>query len=271
MKLLLLLITLTTINCQRKIPPYVIGIWKNLTEEHNAECLKISKANPDYIEKILIDVHATDEKSFHCYIGCIYEKLNFITPNGDANLDVILEKAPYLTAELTLKCDAEAQSGEDLCEKSFISLHCIIHNFSKDILYSVYAMKTVVVLNIFICLGYAMIPYERMDDWKALADVNANECILESGANPIIAKQMFENHKLVDEEHIRCYFKCLALKNEIMSKDGVFFEDEVIKKIPHVTKEIAQRCITKGRTEKDICKKTYLVAFCITEENYVTL
>ncbi|KAK4879407.1 hypothetical protein RN001_007553 [Aquatica leii] len=114
------------------------------------------------------------------------------------------------------------------------------------------------------------VPYELIDDWNALAAVYADECLSESGANSEIARKMFENHKLVDEEHIRCYFKCLMIKYNFMSEDGVLNEDLLIKGVQHITPEIAHTCITRYGNEMEVCRKGYLVASCVAEENYET-
>ncbi|KAK4879396.1 hypothetical protein RN001_007542 [Aquatica leii] len=114
------------------ISPYAVSIWKGLTQAHNNECVKISKTNPDYIEKMLIDVHIVNERSFHCYMKCIYEKLNFMLPNGDIDVNYVLEKAPYMTRELTVKCAMEAKRVEDFCDKAYNVMHCVIHNLSEE-------------------------------------------------------------------------------------------------------------------------------------------
>ncbi|KAK4879408.1 hypothetical protein RN001_007554 [Aquatica leii] len=124
---------------------------------------------------------------------------------------------------------------------------------------------------VFIFVVFAKVPYELIDDWNALAAVYAEECLLESGSNSEVARKMFENHKLVDEEHIRCYFKCLMRKHNFMSEDGVLDEVQLIQGVQHITPEIARTCITKHGMEIDLCRKGYLVASCVAEENYETL
>ncbi|KAK4879402.1 hypothetical protein RN001_007548 [Aquatica leii] len=96
-------------------------------------------------------------------------------------------------------------------------------------------MKTLVVLNIFISVALSKVSFDLIDDWNNVSAPYADECILESGANPEMARKMFENHKLVDEEHIRCYFKCLSLKGkEIGMAFAVvyFHEDKTYSEIP---------------------------------------
>ncbi|KAK4879404.1 hypothetical protein RN001_007550 [Aquatica leii] len=131
-------------------------------------------------------------------------------------------------------------------------------------------MKTLVVLNIFISVAFSKVSFELIDDWSNVSAPYADECILETGANPEMARKMFENHKLVDEEHIRCYFKCLSLKGKVMSEDGAFIPEALIKLFIHITPDIAYNCVAKFANEEDLCKKAYLVALCITEENYIT-
>ncbi|KAK4879411.1 hypothetical protein RN001_007557, partial [Aquatica leii] len=113
-----------------------------------------------------------------------------------------------------------------------------------------------------------LVPFDFIDDWNAVASTYADECISESGADSETARKMFENHKLVNEEHIRCYFKCLSMKNKFMSEDGVYDAKALEKGLQHVTPEIAQNCLSKYGNALDLCRRAYLVATCITEENY---
>ncbi|KAK4879401.1 hypothetical protein RN001_007547 [Aquatica leii] len=128
-------------------------------------------------------------------------------------------------------------------------------------------MKIFIILNVLICVVVSEVSFEIVDDWNALATPYSDVCISESGANSETAKKMFENYKLVDEERIRCYFKCILMQHKFMQEDGSFDVDRFVKGNEHVTREIADTCLSKIANEKDLCKKGYLLATCVIGEN----
>ncbi|KAF5287967.1 hypothetical protein FQR65_LT12144 [Abscondita terminalis] len=110
---------------------------------------------------------------------------------------------------------------------------------------------------------------ELMDDWNRIASVHAAACIEETDANPILAESMFKDHKLIDEEHVKCYMKCLNEKNTFIFPNGTFNRDKFVNDIEHVTYAIIDKCLAKLNNDADLCKKSYSLAMCFSEENYV--
>ncbi|KAF5287970.1 hypothetical protein FQR65_LT12147 [Abscondita terminalis] len=124
--------------------------------------------------------------------------------------------------------------------------------------------------SVFIYLAHAKVSDDLMDDWNAVASTYADECIEESEANPIVAKNMFKNHKLHDEEHIQCFIKCLNYKLKFLTDVGVYDKERFVNTLQHVTREIVDKCVEKHKFETNECKNSYLVAACFAEENYIT-
>ncbi|KAF5287973.1 hypothetical protein FQR65_LT12150 [Abscondita terminalis] len=108
-----------------------------------------------------------------------------------------------------------------------------------------------------------------MDDWNQVVARYATECIEESGANPIVALSLFNDRLLHDEEHIQCFIKCLNEKYGMLSPDGEFHVDIWLNTIKHLTPEVANMCFNKYRQETDLCKRSYQLALCVAQENYV--
>ncbi|KAF5287969.1 hypothetical protein FQR65_LT12146 [Abscondita terminalis] len=107
-----------------------------------------------------------------------------------------------------------------------------------------------------------------MEEWNHVVSRYATECIEESGVNPVYAANIFNGRLLHDEEHIHCFIKCLNVKYGILSSSGVYDVDVWVKTTPHVTPEIANRCLKKHENEVDLCKKSYRLGLCVTENNY---
>ncbi|KAF5287968.1 hypothetical protein FQR65_LT12145 [Abscondita terminalis] len=129
-------------------------------------------------------------------------------------------------------------------------------------------LKTVT-LSALICTVWSnKVSDDLIDDWNNIASQYAAECIERTGANPVLVDSMFKEHKLVDEEHVRCYIMCLNEKYEYILPDGNFDGDKIVNDVEHVTYDIMDRCGKKVENEKDLCKKSYLLALCFAEENY---
>ncbi|KAK4879406.1 hypothetical protein RN001_007552 [Aquatica leii] len=269
------------------VPYELMDDWNALAAVYADECILESGADAEIAKQMFENHKLVNEEHIRCYFKCLMIRYKFMSKDGVFNAERLIQGVQHVPYELMddwnalaavyadeciLESGADAEIAKQMFENHKLVNEEHIRCYFKCLMIRYKFMSKDGVFNAErLIQGVQHVPYELMDDWNALAAVYADECILESGADAEIAKQMFENHKLVNEEHIRCYFKCLMIRYKFMSKDGVFNAERLIQGVQHVTPEIAETCITKHGDKMDLCKKSYLVASCVAEENYETM
>ncbi|KAF5296848.1 hypothetical protein FQA39_LY12366 [Lamprigera yunnana] len=126
MKVLTLIFIFFGFASTNRVPSDVIEIWNMLVKDHNDECIANTNVDPIKIKAILIEAKIPYEENILCYIKCVYEKMNFLLPNGEFNMDELLGKASYLTQESVENCKKIANPETDVCRKSYLFAHCVI-------------------------------------------------------------------------------------------------------------------------------------------------
>ncbi|KAF5271064.1 hypothetical protein FQR65_LT00483 [Abscondita terminalis] len=127
MFLILFLISfLLNSSASNKLPRDVIMIWKNVTNAYHKECLSISNANPNLINLMLERANVPDDVSLGCYLRCVYEKMGVLEYDGKFNLATIMNKCPYMTEEITVRCTTASKNVQDLCQKSLVTCNCTV-------------------------------------------------------------------------------------------------------------------------------------------------
>ncbi|KAF5287966.1 hypothetical protein FQR65_LT12143 [Abscondita terminalis] len=111
---------------------------------------------------------------------------------------------------------------------------------------------------------------ELMDDWNYLTSLYADECIEESGINPMVKTTIFKDRLLLDIEHMPCFLKCLFEKYQILSNTGDIDVDIWVTVVKHLDHDLADLCLQRNAGESEICTKIHHIVQCLAEENYVT-
>ncbi|KAF5271052.1 hypothetical protein FQR65_LT00471 [Abscondita terminalis] len=133
MFLLLLVLTITIINAESKqIPSEIKKTWHDLTDKHEKVCLDESKTKSEYIKMMVEEAQVTNDKSFGCYLNCVFRKLGIIMTDGEFDVKSILSKASYMTPELTNKCVDESKKDSDACQKSLTAANCTVSGLSVN-------------------------------------------------------------------------------------------------------------------------------------------
>ncbi|KAF5287972.1 hypothetical protein FQR65_LT12149 [Abscondita terminalis] len=122
---------------------------------------------------------------------------------------------------------------------------------------------------IFVVNAKVALPDDLMKEWKKVASRYEEECVEESGTDPIVAKTIFKNKRLLNEEQLGCFIECLNRKYGMLTPDGVFHMDVWLSTIKHLTPEVAVTCIKEHENVTNLCKRSYRLALCVAKANYV--
>ncbi|KAF5287974.1 hypothetical protein FQR65_LT12151 [Abscondita terminalis] len=231
--------------------------WNTLAAPFADVCVAESGANPIIAQNLFAEFQLLGEEHVQCYIKCLLQKYHVLTDDGVFDEDEIIKKIEHLTRDIADVCLEKHGNVEDLCKKSYL----LAENTFR--VATISEMKLFVVLSLVIMTSAAnklQLIVDLMHDWNTLAARFADECVAESGANPIIAQNMFADFQLLGEEHVQCYIKCLLQRYEVLTDDGVFHVEAIIKLIEHVSQENADVCLEKHGQVKDLCKQAYLLA-----------
>ncbi|KAF5296842.1 hypothetical protein FQA39_LY12360 [Lamprigera yunnana] len=85
------------------ISPEAIKLWENISRNHNDECISTTNIDPVVLKRIVYNRTVPNDRNVYCYLRCIYEKLDFLLPNGEFDEDKIVNTATYLTHEVSKK------------------------------------------------------------------------------------------------------------------------------------------------------------------------
>ncbi|XP_031345822.1 uncharacterized protein LOC116172703 [Photinus pyralis] len=107
---------------------------------------------------------------------------------------------------------------------------------------------------------------EVIVDWENYHIPYFDECVEETGVDPMIPRLMFRQVNLPDEEDFHCYMKCIFERNNWMTSDGEDINYETLAEAVHVTPELIETCRTVADLESEICRKVYLVTKCAVDD-----
>ncbi|KAF5287964.1 hypothetical protein FQR65_LT12141 [Abscondita terminalis] len=247
MKLLLLILTISVYSIySKKIPPSLVTSWSKLFEPFVEECIEESKVDGDIARNIFSTNYLPNEKSMHCYLRCIDEKLEFLHPEGGFNKELMLIKIDHLTPEIAVKCIDNFHDGENDCLKSRETSTA----YDEVVI-------TINYIHLFHLFQKGKIPPSVIISWSKLMEPFVEECIEESKIDADIGRNIFSLSKLPDEKTMHCYFRCLDKKMGFLLPDGKFNKELMLNKIDLLTPEIAVKCIDKFQNVENVCTKSY--------------
>ncbi|KAF5296843.1 hypothetical protein FQA39_LY12361 [Lamprigera yunnana] len=120
------LMVLLSLTSAADISPFALNIWNDLIKDFHDECVAISNANPEQAKSIVRDIAVLKDRSVHCYLKCLYEKIDFLLPNGEFNKNDVVYEAHHLGIEGSKKCAADANPEKDVCTKAYIFGKCVV-------------------------------------------------------------------------------------------------------------------------------------------------
>ncbi|KAB0805519.1 hypothetical protein PPYR_02489 [Photinus pyralis] len=100
--------------------------WEEEDAPFLDECAKETNVDPQIPKKMYKDLHFPNEESFHCYVWCLYNRQNALTPDGKDIEVEVLAMHPYVGLELAQRCVEEAKNETDICLKTYVATVCAI-------------------------------------------------------------------------------------------------------------------------------------------------
>ncbi|KAF5296850.1 hypothetical protein FQA39_LY12368 [Lamprigera yunnana] len=101
--------------------------------------------------------------------------------------------------------------------------------------------------------------------WTNITLPHTEECIAESSMDPLAVVDLFHNVPVDDSRALRCFFKCLSAKLNMLLPNGEFDVHKYYKVAPDFEKHIIEGCVDGHLDETDICDKAFVIAFCIMQ------
>ncbi|KAF5296852.1 hypothetical protein FQA39_LY12370 [Lamprigera yunnana] len=101
--------------------------------------------------------------------------------------------------------------------------------------------------------------------WTNLFLPHSEECIAESGVDPIVADNVFHSVPVDVTDTLRCYFKCVVEKLNFLLPNQEFDVQKYYDVLPGFDKSVIKACVDSHVEETDICAKVFTISFCIME------
>ncbi|KAB0798181.1 hypothetical protein PPYR_09174 [Photinus pyralis] len=111
----------------RTVPPDLVEHWKKMVLPYHTLCLNETHDNPEPIIHMLAEFTLPEEKVIHCYWKCFHEHIKFVV-NGKMDVDLMVKTVYKLTPELAEKCVEQAKQEEELCQRSYVLVQCVVMN-----------------------------------------------------------------------------------------------------------------------------------------------
>ncbi|XP_031342929.1 uncharacterized protein LOC116170577 [Photinus pyralis] len=106
------------------------------------------------------------------------------------------------------------------------------------------------------------VPSVMKDRWEQMVSPFHDVCINETKVQPSVADRIFEDSHLPNDEHFKCYIKCLQ-EYLNFSIDGQFNVDQMVKGVYALTPELAKSCVEKAYRETNPCERAFFMAQCV--------
>ncbi|KAK5645851.1 hypothetical protein RI129_004315 [Pyrocoelia pectoralis] len=128
-------------------------------------------------------------------------------------------------------------------------------------------MKLFVVLCSVIFVQSQKLSHEVIVNWEDLHFPHFDRCVNESQVDPIIPRTMHRQSPMSDDPKFQCYLKCILESLDARTSDKSELDVAKVSKLLNLSWEVAERCVAKGKLEKNLCAKGYIVAKCVIEES----
>ncbi|KAK5644470.1 hypothetical protein RI129_005770 [Pyrocoelia pectoralis] len=126
MKFLIFLYALSSV-VYSKLRPEIIVDWENLHLPYFDKCVKETNVDPMIARLMFRQLQFPNEKSFQCYLTCIFKNNQIITPDDQIDYDKLLAVA-HVSKELGEKCIKVVENMKEICEIVYVGAKCIIEN-----------------------------------------------------------------------------------------------------------------------------------------------
>ncbi|KAK5638568.1 hypothetical protein RI129_012863 [Pyrocoelia pectoralis] len=127
-----LLLLLMYIVGSKKVPKRLVDSWINMVKPFQEVCSKRFGISSELARDVLINANPPNERSYKCYGSCTFGELGYLTPHGRFDITVLMEKAPFILQEVIQGCVSEGASEDDLCEKAYKNLNCLMQGMAED-------------------------------------------------------------------------------------------------------------------------------------------
>ncbi|KAK5638569.1 hypothetical protein RI129_012864 [Pyrocoelia pectoralis] len=127
-----LVLLLMCIVGSKKVPQRIVDSWINMVKPFQEVCGKTYGISSELARDVLINANPPNERSYQCYSSCIIREVGYLTHNRIFNITVLMEKVPFIPQELIRRCVPDAASDDDLCEKSYKNLNCLLQGMAED-------------------------------------------------------------------------------------------------------------------------------------------
>ncbi|KAF5279798.1 hypothetical protein FQR65_LT03329 [Abscondita terminalis] len=112
------------------------------------------------------------------------------------------------------------------------------------------------------------VPLYIRQSWLALFEPLFSKCICESKVDPTLAFRSIINTEVSSSPCLKCFFKCLYIKLNIMdATTGEFQEEEMLRQIEGMTTGIFKKCNGQTKHEVDLCKKSFDMYMCVVHSH----
>uniref|UniRef100_A0A1Y1MQQ0 Uncharacterized protein n=1 Tax=Photinus pyralis TaxID=7054 RepID=A0A1Y1MQQ0_PHOPY len=125
MKLLLLCFLFIAVH-GKKLPPEITNAWMRIVTPIYDDCVKITNVLPEIPKTMFEQDELPKDKSFACYMKCVYEKLSFLKSNNEFDKEEMVKEIYMLTPAMAQLCVDESAMEPDMCKKINIIVGCIV-------------------------------------------------------------------------------------------------------------------------------------------------
>ncbi|KAK4879612.1 hypothetical protein RN001_007758 [Aquatica leii] len=127
-------------------------------------------------------------------------------------------------------------------------------------------MKLIFIILIKVTVFFKPVPQSVETSVNELIAPFQEKCIEETEVDPDVAKNMFNGNELPNEEHARCYLKCLDENLNFYRPNGELDCDLMAKTLDHISADVIHKCVHKFQSETDRCIKSYKVSICLLDD-----
>ncbi|XP_031359248.1 uncharacterized protein LOC116182833 [Photinus pyralis] len=129
MKQILIACLLLSTATSQKLPDGFLQMWRGLAGRFQPGCAEQNGVELEETRKIIERLEAPDEGPIHCYITCVLDNLNFLTPEGDFDTSVVVDRVHFFSSEVVDGC---VYDDEDRCRRVYMSTMCALYAIAEE-------------------------------------------------------------------------------------------------------------------------------------------